>query len=49
MVGIFLQRKLVPLVEQETANYLHRPLELGKTKICFPKSSQLWQQRATSY
>ena len=28
----FLQRKLVPLVEQETANYLHRPLELGKLK-----------------
>ena len=27
-----LQRKLVPLVEKETANYLHRPLELGKLK-----------------
>ena len=28
----FLQRKLVPLVEKETGNYLHRPLKLGKLK-----------------
>lgn len=28
----FIQRKLVPLIETETTNYLHRPLELGKLK-----------------
>ena len=28
----FLQRKLVPLVETEVGNYLHRPLELGELK-----------------
>ena len=28
----FVQRKLIPLVEKETGNYLHRPLELGNLK-----------------
>lgn len=28
----FLQRKLVPLVEREVGNYLHRPLQLGELK-----------------
>ncbi|MEL6931436.1 MAG: hypothetical protein AAFO95_22855, partial [Cyanobacteria bacterium J06600_6] len=26
----FVQRKLIPLIETEAGNYLHRPLELGK-------------------
>jgi len=28
----FVQRKLIPLIETEAGNYLHRPLELGKMK-----------------
>ena len=28
----FIQRKLIPLIETETGNYLHRPLELGDLK-----------------
>lgn len=28
----FAQRKLVPLIETEAGNYLHRPLELGRLK-----------------
>ncbi len=32
----FVQRKLVPLVETEVGNYLHRPLELGELKSISP-------------
>lgn len=32
----FVQRKLVPLIEQEAGNYLHRPLELGNLKSISP-------------
>ena len=32
----FVQRKLIPLVETEAGNYLHRPLELGELKSIFP-------------
>ncbi|MGD1918462.1 MAG: translocation/assembly module TamB, partial [Pleurocapsa sp.] len=32
----FVQRKLVPLIETEAGNYLHRPLELGKLKTISP-------------
>jgi translocation and assembly module TamB len=32
----FVQRKLIPLVEKEAGNYLHRPLELGELKSIFP-------------
>lgn len=32
----FAQRKLVPLVEKEAGNYLHRPLELGGLKSISP-------------
>ncbi len=32
----FVQRKLIPLVETEAGNYLHRPLELGNLKSIFP-------------
>ena len=32
----FVQRKLIPLVEKETGNYLHRPLELGNLKSISP-------------
>ncbi|MGF1590327.1 MAG: translocation/assembly module TamB domain-containing protein [Pleurocapsa sp.] len=32
----FVQRKLIPLVETEAGNYLHRPLELGGLKSLFP-------------
>lgn len=41
----FIQRKLVPLIETEASNYLHRPLELGglrylsPTKASFGKSA----------
>ena len=28
----FVQRKLIPLIETEAGNYLHRPLELGELK-----------------
>ncbi|MEM9506070.1 MAG: translocation/assembly module TamB domain-containing protein [Cyanobacteria bacterium P01_E01_bin.35] len=28
----FIQRKLIPLIETEAGNYLHRPLELGNLK-----------------
>ena len=32
----FVQRKLVPLIETETGNYLHRPLQLGKLQSISP-------------
>ena len=32
----FVNRKLVPLIEKEAGNYLHRPLELGKLKSISP-------------
>ncbi len=32
----FVQRKLIPLVEKETGNYLHRPLKLGNLKSISP-------------
>ena len=32
----FVQRKLIPLVETEVGNYLHRPLELGELKSIWP-------------
>lgn len=32
----FVQRKLIPLVETEAGNYLHRPLELGELKAIAP-------------
>ena len=32
----FIQRKLIPLIETETGNYLHRPLELGDLKYISP-------------
>ena len=32
----FVQRKLVPLIETEAGNYLHRPLELGKLQSISP-------------
>ncbi|BAZ43658.1 hypothetical protein NIES4102_06590 [Chondrocystis sp. NIES-4102] len=32
----FLQRKLVPLIEKEASNYLHRPLKLGELKTITP-------------
>ncbi|MGL5794319.1 MAG: DUF748 domain-containing protein, partial [Waterburya sp.] len=32
----FLQRKLVPLIEKEASNYLHRPLKLGELKSISP-------------
>jgi translocation and assembly module TamB len=41
----FIQRKLIPLIETEASNYLHRPLELGElkslslTKASFGKSA----------
>lgn len=36
----FVQRKLVPLIETEAGNYLHRPLELGDLKsISLTKAS----------
>jgi translocation and assembly module TamB len=41
----FIQRQLIPLIEKEAGNYLHRPLELGElrtlslTKASFGKSA----------
>jgi translocation and assembly module TamB len=32
----FVQRKLVPLIEKEASNYLHRPLKLGELKSISP-------------
>ena len=32
----FVQRQLIPLVEKEVGNYLHRPLELGELKSISP-------------
>ncbi|MEO0845306.1 MAG: translocation/assembly module TamB domain-containing protein [Cyanobacteria bacterium J06648_1] len=32
----FIQRQLIPLIETEAGNYLHRPLELGKLKFLSP-------------
>ncbi|MEO1669395.1 MAG: translocation/assembly module TamB domain-containing protein [Cyanobacteria bacterium J06631_2] len=32
----FVQRKLIPLIETEAGNYLHRPLELGRLKSLSP-------------
>ena len=32
----FIQRKLIPLIETEAGNYLHRPLELGDLKYISP-------------
>ncbi len=32
----FIQRKLIPLIETEAGNYLHRPLELGKLRSISP-------------
>ena len=32
----FIQRKLIPLIESEAGNYLHRPLELGDLKYISP-------------
>ena len=32
----FVQRKLIPLIETEAGNYLHRPLELGELKSLSP-------------
>jgi translocation and assembly module TamB len=36
----FLQRKLVPLIETEAGNYLHRPLDLGKLKTISPTGAR---------
>ncbi|MGL6341951.1 MAG: hypothetical protein ACRC80_22750, partial [Waterburya sp.] len=41
----FIQRKLIPLIEEEASDYLHRPLELGElrslslTKASFGESA----------
>ena len=32
----FVQRKLIPLIETEAGNYLHRPLQLGELKTISP-------------
>jgi len=36
----FVQRKLVPLIETEAGNYLHRPLELGELKTISPTGAK---------
>lgn len=39
----FIQRKLVPLIETEAGNYLHRPLELGKLQTISPTGASFDQ------
>ncbi|MCC0178583.1 translocation/assembly module TamB domain-containing protein [Waterburya agarophytonicola K14] len=36
----FVRQKLVPLIETEAGNYLHRPLELGELKTIFPTGAK---------
>ncbi|MEL6495662.1 MAG: translocation/assembly module TamB domain-containing protein [Cyanobacteria bacterium J06623_7] len=36
----FIQRQLIPLIETEAGNYLHRPLELGELKHISPTGAR---------